>query len=365
MTIHLSGRHHGQRASGIWRTSSWLTAWVAFSALTGLAHGGTAYTLTILPGEDCQPRGINKTGTIVGRCFQYNDEHTRVVKEVPVVWDNTGLRTLPTLGGAMGSADALNNKGVIVGGTNPTGTSGISSFQATRWDGTAVRGLNARGSTASRAWAVNDAGDVVGQAYGVGDQASFYRAARWQGAKRIDLGTLGGDFSAALGVNRHGVIVGSSTLASGVTHAALWMNGSLSDLGTLGGPSSQAHGLNDAGQLVGDSDVADGATHAVLWDAGQMVDLHPTAAFSSSALAINNKGTIVGQAQFGNPSSRAVIWQEGKFNRLNHFRAPDASQWELIRAVGVNDRGWIIGEARRKSQNHPRLYHGFLLVPTP
>jgi probable HAF family extracellular repeat protein len=78
----------------------------------------------------------------------------------------------------------------------------------------------------------------------------------------------------------------------------------MQDLGTLGGTNSLAFGINASGQVVGYARNADSIFHAFLYANGQMQDLNdlvdlPDGVFLSSAYGINDQGWIVGQASNG------------------------------------------------------------------
>jgi probable HAF family extracellular repeat protein len=96
----------------------------------------------------------------------------------------------------------------------------------------------------------------------------------------------------------------------------------MADLGTLGGINSEAMGLNDLGQIVGYSETSSGNTHAFLWENGHgMQDL----------------------------------------NNL----IPAGSGWELLRALGINKDGQIVGAGKRDTDGDGVLdaVHAFLLMP--
>ena len=108
--------------------------------------------------------------------------------------------------------------------------------------------------------AINERGTVVGFSNPPGDQGGTLfipHAFLWtkQGGTR-DLGTLQGDqTSQANGINARGQVVGVSSGAGG-NRAFLWRDGVMIDLNTLAGPGFadrlvSATDINDAGQITG------------------------------------------------------------------------------------------------------------------
>src|SRR5438445_13676663 len=101
------------------------------------------------------------------------------------------------------------------------------------------------GATSS-ANAINNRGQVVGTITLTPDNTTWH-AFLWQDGGMTDLGTLGGRQVSAVALNDVGQIVGASTLADNTTrHPFLWQNGVMRDLGTLGGSSGSASGINAA-----------------------------------------------------------------------------------------------------------------------
>ena len=128
-------------------------------------------------------------------------------------------------------------------------------------------------------------------------------------------------------------------------------------------PNYHAYGINNHGVIVGQ--VAFEA-RGVCWKNGRLTYLpvlrelprwrdHPW----YTPKAINNSQQIVGHVvtQFGQGKSQAVLWKKHRAFNLNRLLSKH-SGWDLQEAVGINDRGQIVGEGL-----HRGLPRAFLLTP--
>jgi len=164
------------------------------------------------------------------------------------------------------------------------------------------------------------------------------------------------------------------------------------DLGTMGGTFSGAYAINSTDQVAVVSSWGDSAFHATswewlssyqIWEANRKVFLYPEnwlepelhAAYTftlpgnlggtfSSAYATNNPSQVAGGGfPPGNAGTLATHGNATTATDLNSLL--DASTitagWELTMAWGINDSGWIVGDAYN---NLTGQYHGFLLSDT-
>lgn len=278
------------------------------------------------------------------------------------VWSKGG--TMTALGDLAGGDNysagaAINNSGIVTGSSSVMfATQGYHAFRASV--GSAMVDLGARptGAYISFGADINEAGDIVGQTgYGSSFTAYVLRA----GGAMTLLGKNGGINSRANGVNDSGWIVGDIQYASGATRAAVWTSTfGVIDLGDLPGglAYSTAIAANNAGLVVGGAGAAAGG-HAFKWTAaGGMVDIGDLAGGVTAATAwdVNELGDIVGTGSDAS-GDRAVLWTDDGIVDLNSLlTGPDAADWQLTGAYGVNESRQVVGLGLYRGQQR-----GFLL----
>ena len=299
---------------------------------------------------------ISNNGLITGLTYAAGAANSHAT-----FWNSSGGFDLGTLGGSFSSGMAINNQGQIAGFA--------ADGRATLWQGGNGSVLGTLGGAHSYASGINNAGQVVGESY-IDQNNVIFHATLWQAGAAIDLGTLGGRFSAANSINDLGQAVGRASVADNSgQHAALWSGGHVLDLGTLGGNYSTAWAINDNGIVAGQSDyVASGiiSEHATLWRNGHIVDLGTLPGGAESlASAVNLGGQVVGYSFYGSSSApHAILWQNDAMIDLNTLLPGYARQagWVLNAASGINDYGWIVGSAWNA---HTGATHAYLLAPVP
>lgn len=255
--------------------------------------------------------------------------------------------TVVDLGVSLGIARGINDPGEVVG----VGSFGGSN-RGFLWDGGTAAALpdlisGCAVGNCSDARAINPARTIAGVA---ATSCGTLHAVVWADSSLpVDLGTLTGlcaTYSAALAINPAGDIVGESGTTSGPSHATLWANNAATpvDLGLVPGSTgslSQARGISPAGDIVGISEYKSGFNYGFLWQRGTMTALLPlSAGQSAEAIAINARGDVVGASQVPG-DIRAVLWRRGSTTPVD-LGGPSGTGFRYANAI--NDRGDIVGQ---------------------
>jgi probable HAF family extracellular repeat protein len=293
--------------------------------------------LGTLGGTDSAAFYINERGQIAGWSFTDTtvNSTTGIPTQDPFLWENGKMLDLGTLGGTFGVANALNNRGEVVGASSLPGDSTEHPFAWRRSEG--MKDLGTLGGTFGHANYINDAGDIVGTATPLGDP--FGRAFLWRNGVMTDLGTLGTDpDSEAYAVNLRGQVVGNTGVFGVVDHRAfLWEDdGPMVDLNTLISPSpglqlTHALFVNDRGEIAAEGNLSNGDIHAFVLipcdedhPGVEGCDYAPVEAVTEAPIQIAQIALVPAAASATKPSHGEVITRfRSRIAGRNHgFAAP-------------------------------------------
>ncbi|MBN8489679.1 MAG: hypothetical protein J0M20_18350, partial [Burkholderiales bacterium] len=281
---------------------------------------------------------INEAGDVGGTVWVGgNSTHAFVLRN--------GVKTvLDNLGGAWGNAYGIDPQGRVLGWSGQADGELIPVV----WTDVTPTPLKSPGRYAS-VHAGNLAGVHVGAAWRHDQQVAL----RWSRAGRpSELGSLGGGASYAAAINRAGVIVGAATDASGTYRAFRHDGAGMQDLGTLvPGLASHATAINRHGEVVGVADVSATAQRAVRFTDSGVVDLGTLGGDDARALGLNDRGDVVGESTFGDLDhpwrTRALLVRNGRMHNLQSLLQPqDQALWHLTTAESINNAGQIMARAR-------------------
>ena len=228
---------------------------------------GVMTPLATLGGNNSGATGVNNRGQIVGGAENSTHDPNCIPPQVldyeAVIWGpkKGEIHELPAFSGdSVAIGFAINDNGQAVGESGSCGSgpgTGPIYIHALLWQNGSVTDLgNLGGVLNNLANAINDRGQVVGGSDLPGDTTGH--AFLWTKHNGMqDLGTLPGDFSSfANGINNEGQVVGQSCDISGNCRAFLWQNGVMTDINTLITTGSSLYlvsgnDINDGGAIVG------------------------------------------------------------------------------------------------------------------
>ncbi len=235
--------------------------------LGGLWNGKTTPFPT-LGGNNAMALGLNDRDQAIGVAENSTRDAScpspQVLDFEAVTWGANGeIQALPPLpGDTVGFALGINNSGQIAGSSGNCANTVVTAVglfvgpHAVIWENGSVTNLGSLGGTMGKAGAINDRGEVAGFSSLPGD--SSVHAFLWtKDTGMQDLGGLGTDFLAdPAGINNKTQVVGGSCDVSGNCRAFLWEKNVMSDLNDLIAPDSPwylvyALGINDAGEIAG------------------------------------------------------------------------------------------------------------------
>jgi probable HAF family extracellular repeat protein len=275
-----------------------------------------------------------------------------------VVWKDGKTIKIGTFGGNDSMAQAVNNRGQVVGFALNAIPDSIpplpwpTEMRAFLWENGVIQNLGTLGGPDSWAMFVNERGQVAGISYpdfspsSSCDTPGRNHTFLSEKGHMQDIGTLGGSCTWPEGLSNQGQIVGWSHLSGDLTvHPFLWDQGQLKDLGTLGGANGFGTAVNEKGEVVGGSDSEDGGFLGFIWKNGVMNALQPLPGDCFSiAIRINSKRQILGTSISCDFSTfKGVLWENGSVIDLNSFVPPESGFDIIGDVLYLNNRGDIAG----------------------
>jgi probable HAF family extracellular repeat protein len=236
--------------------------------------GGMQDLGTLPDGSSSTAIGVNSVGQIVG----YGSTGAAPTAHA-VLWQQSyglgplvasDLGTLAGPNGGLSQANAINNalSPQVVGFSI---LSDNASYHAFLWQNGTMTDLGSLGGAISVAHAINDAGLIVGGSLNGGGKRHAFSIQAGSGNPMQDIGTLVGAkglLSEAYAVNSSGTIVGASVhnTTTTDTHAFIYENGVMKDLNNMipaksGWVLTSATGVDDAGEITG-TGIYNGSTMA-------------------------------------------------------------------------------------------------------
>jgi len=339
--------------------------------------------------EKSRSMGINNSGQIIGRFYNWDDLTETPRDDRAFLWDpENGISILTSLDGRSGTWD-LNDSGFVSGWS--FNSSGFE--RAVRWDssGETIIDIGAFTNTnpdphlvgnSSSAYRLNNLGFVVGLADIPNDDNTFipYHAFLYEDAMGIaDLGTLTtaypewqNGYSIAYDITSNSTVVGTAhshdgynwsllpfiyTVADGMQ--PLSINPAYSDTSY----EWYAVAINESG-LIGGMVITDTNRRPHYWSdaSSTAVEIALPAQFPNGEVyAVNEQGQMVGdmyESDDADALEHAFLFDiENGLRDLNDLIPPN-SGWVLNYALDINDNGQIVGFGNFNGEER-----GFLLDP--
>jgi probable HAF family extracellular repeat protein len=297
----------------------------------GARWNGVLTPLPTLGGNNAMALALNNRGQVIGVAETGVADAScasampfQALRYEAVVWGpNPGEKQeLPPLSGdTVGFALGINDRGQVVGSSGSCANTVVTAVglfvgqHAVLWENGSPKHLGTLGGSMGKAGAINDRGEVAGFSSLPGD-SSVHSVLWTEDGVVHDLGALGTDFLGdPAGINNNAEVVGGSCDNTGNCRAFFWQKGAMSDLNDLIPADSPLYlvyalGINDAGEIVGFGvEKSTGELHAYLASpirgkSGQPVALDRTSENRRVALPENVRLLLQQRLPFGRLGGR-------------------------------------------------------------
>lgn len=171
--------------------------------------------------------------------------------------------------------------------------------------------LGTLGGGATTANAVDDRGRIVGNSDVVPEQSSH--AFLWQNGTMTDLGGLGSLDTTAVALDDAGTIVGFASDHVGASRIAVeWKDGRLVELGRFGAPGAQAVAVDRAGDVLVQTQQRNGDPKGIrLLRGGRTIAIPVPGGGHAVAEALDDAGDVLGSFQGPRLGRRSFVWRNG------------------------------------------------------
>jgi len=124
------------------------------------------------------------------------------------------------------------------------------------------------------------------------------------------------------------------------------------DMGSFDNNRNQLQAVNDCGQAAGVShNAGTGRIEAFVEERGERTALGTLGGSFSIARGINNQGEVVGGSLTeGDQSFHGFLYRGNRLYDLNSL-LETGTEWELIQALAINNRGEILGIGSQNGQD--------------
>jgi uncharacterized membrane protein len=220
------------------------------------------------------------------------------------------------------------------------------------------------GATGTQANSINNRGDIAGQYTLPGNLTAAFilsKHGEWE-----TFSVSGSVVTIAYGINTRGDVVGSFTLpgAGQRPRGFTRIDDVIAFFDAPGSIETVIRSINDAGEMTGLYRTPDGNGHGFVYSNEQFSSFDVPGANFTTGVRINNRADIVGfwtaspTCGCGGPNPttfKAFLFSDGEFTP---FELPDSVE---TTALGINERGDIVGRNDDIDDDMTRRRHGYIL----